>query len=90
MNPVEREQVRLSLLRYLAANRTPYGLPVGALRQYLAAEGTVIEAEFVASEMAYLTDKGLVEEIQKRLSPEVRCWRITANGRDLMAQMQGI
>lgn len=90
MNPAEREQVRLSLLRYLAANRTAYGLPVGALRQYLATEGTLLEAETVAAEMQYLTDRGLSEEIQKRLSPEIRCWRITADGRDLLAQTQGL
>ena len=40
MNPTEREQVRLSLLRYMASNRSGYGLPARALRQYLHAEGT--------------------------------------------------
>mgnify|MGYP000890605725 CR=1 len=89
MNPTEREQVRLSLLRYMASNRSGYGLPARALRQYLHAEGTSVDLATVEAEMQYLVDKGLAEEIAKTLSPEIRVWRITAGGRDLLATVQG-
>lgn len=88
-NPEEREQARLSLLRYLAANRTPYGLPARALRQYLAAEGTRMEVPEVEQELQYLVDKGLAAPVEKRLSPEVAVYRVTAAGRDLLASVQG-
>lgn len=88
-SPEEREQTRLSLLRYLAANRTPYGLPARALRQYLAAEGTRLEVAEVEQEIQYLVDKGLAAALEKALSPEVAVYRITAEGRDLLATAQG-
>lgn len=89
MSPEDREQVRLSLLRYLAANPTRYGLPLRYLRQALATEGRRLTPAEVEAEVIYLQDKKLVEETVKVLSPENMAWRITASGRDHLALVQG-
>lgn len=89
MNPVELEQVRMSLLRYLGLNPTPYGLPVRLLRQYLAAEGQRCSEDEILAELLYLGDKALVAETTKLLNPELRSFRITAAGRDFCAQQSG-
>lgn len=86
MNAVDREQTRLSLLRYLSANPTQYGLPARYLKQALATEGTVVSIEEVLAELQYLADKTLIIEVAKILSPENQAWRITAAGRDLLAR----
>lgn len=88
MTATELEQVRLSLLRFLSLNRTPYGLPARALLQFLRAEGTRLEQPAVEAEMQYLVDKGLAVEVSKTLSPEIRVWRITAAGRDQVAALE--
>jgi hypothetical protein len=89
MNPHEREQLRLSLLRFLlpTAALTKYGVSALLLTQEARAEGRshLAEAE-VCLELHYLQDKGLVEPIKKALSPENQMWRITANGRDFAAE----
>ena len=89
MNPTEREQARLSLLRYLAANRGRFGMVVAMLRQYLAAEGSLLSPAEIEAELVYLADKEMVAETTKSISPENRAWRITAAGRDYLAQVQG-
>jgi hypothetical protein len=46
-------------------------------------------AEQVLDEMQYLVDRGLVTLAPKTISPENTAWRITASGRDFLAE-QGV
>lgn len=85
LTPAQREQVRLSLLRYLEENPARFGLAVALLRSFLAAEGFTLDVAQVEQELEYLKDKGLVERPAKSISPELRAWRITATGRDHLA-----
>ncbi len=86
MTPEVREQVRIALLRYLAANKTRWGYNVALLRQLLVADGFgYLSPAEVEAELQYLADKGLVAEAPKLISPELRAWRITAAGRDWLA-----
>jgi hypothetical protein len=87
MNTNQREQLRLSLLRFLEDNPTRYGLPATLLLQFARAEGRhkLIEDDLVP-EIEYLEDKGLIVSVMKTISPENRAWRITAAGRDFIAQ----
>lgn len=88
MNANQREQVRLSLVRFLDANAgRRFGLSNGVLRQMLAAEGLEAEAAELEAELRYLEDKGLIARRTKTLSPELAIWDITAAGRDFFAQM---
>ena len=88
MNSADREQLRLSLLRFLDANNTGRFLGTGLLLQMAKAEGRgdLTEAE-VKAELQYLLDRGLVEAAAKVISPENKTWRITADGRDAFAQL---
>lgn len=89
MTASEREQLRWSLLRFLDANATRFGLPTDFLLQQARAEGRLLlQRPELEAELQYLADKGLVEEALKAISPERRSWRITANGRDQYASMQ--
>jgi hypothetical protein len=87
MNPEQREQARISLLRIMTVNPTKYGLPGRYLKNATAAEGMRLTEAEIESEMLYLTDKGLAEETTKILSPENQTWRITAAGRDYLATL---
>lgn len=83
---MEREQLRLSLLRFLESNPTRWGLSSELLTQMARSEGRQgLKLQDVERELEYLKDKGLCEEIPKVLSPEVRTWRISAQGRDYLA-----
>lgn len=87
MTPAEREQLRLSLLRFLDGNPTRFGLSSALLLQMSRAEGRhALDAAEVQAELQYLHDKDLVVPVAKTVSPELTCWRITADGRDLLAQ----
>ncbi|MFO1461253.1 MAG: hypothetical protein U1G08_17855 [Verrucomicrobiota bacterium] len=88
MNSDDREQLRLSLLRFLDANATGRFLGTGLLHQMAKAEGRgdLTGAE-VEGELRYLLDKGFVEMVAKQISPENKTWRITASGRDAFAQL---
>jgi hypothetical protein len=87
MNGEQREQLRLSLLRFLEDNPTRFGLGTVLLCQMARQEGRpALLWREVEQELLYLHDKGLVTEACKALSPEIRAWRITAAGRDLCAQ----
>ncbi len=86
-SPEQREQLRLSLMRFLDANSANYGLAESLLVQMAKAEGRHwLTADMVAREMDYLGEKTLAATVQKVLSPENRSWRITAHGRDFLAQ----
>lgn len=88
MNSEEREQLRLSLLRFLDANATVRFLGTGLLLQMAKAEGRGdLKAAEVEAELRYLLDKGFVEMAAKQISPENKTWRITAAGRDAFAQL---
>lgn len=89
LTPSQREQLRLSLLRFLEENPSRFGLPTDYLLQAARAEGRhgLIEQQ-VIGELEYLAEKGLVSEPPRLLSPENRNWKIAAAGRDFLAQNQ--
>jgi hypothetical protein len=85
LTPEQREQVRLSLLRYGLGSFT-----VGLARQYLASEGfRGLTKEQVQAEINYLADpaKALLRLNGKLISPEVATYSTTAEGRDYLAQV---
>lgn len=86
ISPAQREQVRLGLLRHLENNPARFGLATALLRSFLAAEGFALELSQIEQELQYLADKLFVESPAKSISPELRAWRITAAGRDHLAQ----
>lgn len=88
MNPESREDFRKALLRVLDANNTRFGLGAKALGHLVASYGFPSpNQDDVKSEVQYLEDKELVSQVMKGVSPENRCWRITAAGRDFVAQL---
>lgn len=90
MNPTDREQIRLSLLRYLdAAAGRRFGLTDAVLLQHIRSEGFPAGDAELDAEIDYLAGKGLIETAAKTISPENRAWKITSAGRDLYAQLQG-
>lgn len=83
----QREQVRLSLLRYGLG-----GFTAPLARQYLISEGFgPIPLDLVNAEIQYLADddKKFLRPESKAISPEVKKWKTTATGRDYLAE-QGI
>jgi hypothetical protein len=86
MTSQQREQIRLSVLRY-CESAGQYGLSAELLQQFLRSEGfRAVTIEQVGAELQYLTDKGLIAEVAKLISPEIPVWRITAAGRDHAAK----
>lgn len=80
----QREQVRLSLLRYGLG-----GFSASLARQYLISEGFgLIPLEMVNAEIDYLADpeKKFLRAANKTISPEVKLWKTTAAGRDYLAE----
>jgi hypothetical protein len=78
----QREQVRLSILRYCLRPTS-----MGLICAYLRAEGfRGIERVQVELEILYLEDKGLLAEADKLVSPENKIYQTTATGRDYLAQ----
>ena len=65
-----------------------------ALNPGLEIEGVVLTmldertnlAQQVTAELLYLVDKQLALKLPKKLSPEIPNWKITAEGRDLIAE----
>lgn len=82
----KRENLRLALLRALEAGYARWGLPAGALRRLVLRWSAVPTAEEAEIELGYLQDKGLIQLVQAQVSPENRRWRITAAGRDFLAE----
>ncbi len=90
MNPEPRELFRLALLRVLEANPTRFGLGPSALAHLAVRFGFPWPgAADLQREVQYLEDKGYIVQVHKNLSPENRAWRITAAGRDYLAQLTG-
>jgi hypothetical protein len=87
MTPAQRELYRAALLRVLDANETQWGLSAEVLAVHVAAYGFKGRGvEIAATELRYLQDKGFVDLPGKAISPENQTWRITAAGRDWLAQ----
>jgi len=88
MNPEQREIFRTSLLRVLEERASErFGLGVTAIIVFLGQYGfRNSTAAAVNTELAYLADKQLAVTVGKTISPENACWRITATGRDHLAQ----
>ncbi len=87
MNPTpeQREQARLSILRY-CESADQYGLAAALLLQFIRSEGLrSLSADHLRAELLYLADKAFLVPIAKPISPENQAWRITAAGRDFLA-----
>jgi hypothetical protein len=85
MTTQQREQIRLSTLRYCEA-ADPYGLADGLLLQFIRSEGfRAVTAAQLRGELQYLADKSLIATVSKTISPENTAWRVTAAGRDFLA-----
>lgn len=83
MTPEQIEQFRLSLLRYLDEDGSAtFGLPTMRLFARAMGESFRCNKDSTERELEYLVEKGLVKEIDKRISPSQRAWKITAEGRD--------
>lgn len=86
MNTSQREQVRLSCLRYCAAAQT-MGISTHLLLASLRSEGRrELKLEPLREELRYLEEKGLLQRKLKLISPENQIWQITAAGRDFLAE----
>ncbi len=87
MTAPQRELYRAALLRVLEANETQWGLTAPVLAVHVVAFGfRGLGAEVASTELRYLEDKGFVKAPSKAISPENQTWRITASGRDWLAQ----
>lgn len=85
MTSQQREQVRLSVLRY-CESADQYGLGTALLLQFVRNEGLRgLTHESLEAELLYLADKGFLVAVEKPISPENQAWRITAAGRDFLA-----
>ena len=85
LTPEQREQVRLSILRY-CESADQYGLAATLLLQFLRSEGfRALSADRLRVELLYLADKAFLLSVAKPISPENQAWRITATGRDFLA-----
>ena len=81
-----REQLRLSLLRFMDDNASPRGLGAALLLQMARSEGRpTLDQATVNLELQYLLDKKLIADVGKVISPEMATFRLTAEGRDFVA-----
>lgn len=86
LNSQQREQMRLSILRWLTTSPV-FGLMESLLLEYLRNEGLRgLTLDQLKAELVYLADKDLVVKGDKKVSPENPMWRITAEGRDFYAE----
>lgn len=86
MDNTSLELIRINLLQLLRA-ASPHEVPASRLVTGVRIGGyREADANFVTTELTYLADKGLVFSPEKLVSPENREWRITAAGRDHLAQ----
>ncbi len=85
MTPNQREQIRLSILRY-CDSADQFGLAAALLLQFVRSEGfRALTTEQLRAELVYLSDKSLLTTVNKQISPENSAWRATAAGRDFLA-----
>lgn len=83
MNAATRELFRHNLIAQLCANGAPMRVP--ALKVGAMAGGFAPTDDEIDAELLYLADKGLVVVTDKLVSPELKRWRVTADGRDYAA-----
>lgn len=86
MKAEDLEILRLDLLRVLEANRSEWGSNAHVIGVHLRPFGFQLELPELRRELQYLEDKGLACTPVKIMSPENKTWRITAAGRDYLAQ----
>lgn len=85
MSGKQLENLRLAALNVLDANNTSKGLGLDAVTMFAGGYGFPhLEAATMERELRYLQEKGLVEKVEKVLSPGNSVWRITAQGRDFV------
>jgi len=84
MTPELRELLRQRILSLLEA-ASNLGLRENVIALQLNAAGFETTPLAVANEIFYLADKGFVTATAKQISPELKRWRITAEGRDYLA-----
>lgn len=81
-----RRLLRRAIARGLEAAGQP-GMRVASLGVTAVAAGfDDASLEEIRNELVYLEDKGLVARMPETVSPEVERWRVTAAGRDWLAQ----
>ena len=86
MNNHQREQLRISVMRY-CESAAQFRLSAGLLLQFVRNEGfRSLTSTQLNTEIRYLTDKAFLAAVEKPISPENEAWRITAAGRDYLAQ----
>lgn len=86
--PQTREMVRISMLRYLA-EAGAHGMRESLLCESICMQfNKRFQREDLANEIHYLVDKDFLAPITKALSPENAVWRITADGRDWVAEQK--
>lgn len=85
LTPEIRQILRLRLLQQLEA-ASSFGLTWAQLAIGCQAGGLEADAATCERESVYLIDKGLVALVADTISPEVRRARITAAGRDYVAE----
>lgn len=88
MRGPELERLRRAILIVLDANQTRFGLTLDALTLHVSTYFPLIQRQMLEPELNYLCDKGLIAEVEKKLSPENRQWKMTADGRDYLAQIE--
>jgi len=86
MDPAIRELFRRELLRQLA-DAAPLALRVAALRLVAESRGFRVTDREVEAELDYLRDKGFAVLCDKPISPELRDYKASANGRDEAARL---
>jgi len=84
MNAQQRNILRVTLL--LVARSAPLGLTMEFAPVALRSRAIRAESQEIQDEVSYLVDKGLLVPVPKRVSPEIKAWRITADGRDFLAE----
>ena len=86
MTTTDRETLRHTILKAAEAAK-PYGVTLPLLSITARNMGLrSATAGDIHAEVDYLADKGFLHPEPKSLSPENKSWRISASGRDYMAQ----
>lgn len=85
MTAKSRELFRQSLLMQLN-QAAPYAVPAEILKVGAVSGGFAVTDQELAAELDYLADKQLIAATAKLISPENKRWKITAPGRDALAE----
>jgi hypothetical protein len=85
MNAATRELFRQNLVAQLAAAGA-VGLKPAMLKIGAKVGGFEPTDQQLDDELVYLQDKGFVAPVDRAISPEMKRWRITADGRDYAAK----